>query len=375
MLLSAVYGYDLEYWKPVVDILSNDDYTYSTWWSEHANTKDTTYFYPIDDYMYGFEFMVKKAVFGSVNDLDAFGKPVGDVVQANAFNEMSTAVLILSPKQVRTRAYQSIAMGYDFILWWSYGVAQSGKNDPTYGNLSGNVVNETRNRLIQRISAEIKSLEPVLLLPRTAYSWQYQKDHTSVSFSGSTTKYITGLGETFDKLNYRLIKDTSNNYYLIVVNKDANPVSTEITIQALTGTDAMTAKTLGLETEGSAKAGRTLAVNYGQFTDTFDEYAAHIYQICSDPSCAAPSGCISDWKCESPLNGNESDGCGNRRVNPDCDPPILAKCLVFQRWKIVCTMVYQFCITNDMPDTFCTEQKNTCIQKVDDLIAKCRQLF
>lgn len=60
---------------------------------------------------------------------------------------------------------------------------------------------------------------------------------------------------------------------------------------------------------------------------------------------------------------------------PDTTPPIPAACLVFEKWKSVCTLIYQFCVTNDMPNSFCTEQKNQCIQKVDALIAKCRQLF
>lgn len=32
-----------------------------------------------------------------------------------------------------------------------------------------------------------------------------------------------------------------------------------------------------------------------------------------------PSGCVSNWQCELPLNGYESDGCDNRRLNPICN--------------------------------------------------------
>lgn len=31
--------------------------------------------------------------------------------------------------------------------------------------------------------------------------------------------------------------------------------------------------------------------------------------------------CTPVWKCEQPLNGYEADGCGNRRLNPTCNPP------------------------------------------------------
>jgi hypothetical protein len=33
-----------------------------------------------------------------------------------------------------------------------------------------------------------------------------------------------------------------------------------------------------------------------------------------------PSLCVPAWQCEQPLNGYESDGCGNRRTNSACNP-------------------------------------------------------
>ncbi len=38
-----------------------------------------------------------------------------------------------------------------------------------------------------------------------------------------------------------------------------------------------------------------------------------------NPACN-PTTCIPSWTCEQPLNGYESDGCGNRRVNTICNP-------------------------------------------------------
>lgn len=35
----------------------------------------------------------------------------------------------------------------------------------------------------------------------------------------------------------------------------------------------------------------------------------------------AAAACIPSWVCETPLNGSESDGCGNKRLNPACNPP------------------------------------------------------
>lgn len=36
-----------------------------------------------------------------------------------------------------------------------------------------------------------------------------------------------------------------------------------------------------------------------------------------NPLCGT---CVPDWMCEYPLNGYERDGCGNRRPNPECNP-------------------------------------------------------
>ena len=38
-------------------------------------------------------------------------------------------------------------------------------------------------------------------------------------------------------------------------------------------------------------------------------------------SAALTPTCVPAWKCELPLNGYENDGCGNRRLNPACNPP------------------------------------------------------
>jgi hypothetical protein len=75
-----------------------------------------------------------------------------------------------------------------------------------------------------------------------------------------------------------MLKQSGNTKYLFVVNKDSRPISdVKITITGLTG--AMSAKTLGLETSGSGSGGRVISVNNGQFMDSFDSYAVHIYEV------------------------------------------------------------------------------------------------
>lgn len=39
------------------------------------------------------------------------------------------------------------------------------------------------------------------------------------------------------------------------------------------------------------------------------------------PNVCGSEECNPSWECETPLNGNEEDHCGNRRPNPICDPP------------------------------------------------------
>lgn len=57
------------------------------------------------------------------------------------------------------------------------------------------------------------------------------------------------------------------------------------------------------------------------------------------------------------------------------DTSLPAQCLVFEKWKSVCIQIHQFCITNNLPASFCSEQKIQCEKKVDELIAKCKTLF
>lgn len=40
-----------------------------------------------------------------------------------------------------------------------------------------------------------------------------------------------------------------------------------------------------------------------------------------EPKYCAGVPCVPDWQCETPLDGYEFDGCGNRRLNTTCNPP------------------------------------------------------
>jgi len=254
--------YGLDEFAQTADIFSWDVYPYSDWNGEY---------WPLQDSLYRWEFTTKINILHTLNDLDAFGKPVIAMIQANAIREGDTQVM--PDKMIRANVYLAIALGADGISFWHYNGGQL-----TFGSYTGLLANQTKNAYIQQLGAEIKSFEPFLLLPRTAYSWHYQQDYISVNFSNNPTKTI--MSSPKRALNYRLIKDSqSNKYYLIVVNKDENTIPTTIKIKSLAGTGSMIATTLGFEKTGSSRAGRKLTVTNGNFTDSFDGYAAHIYQI------------------------------------------------------------------------------------------------
>ncbi len=48
----------------------------------------------------------------------------------------------------------------------------------------------------------------------------------------------------------------------------------------------------------------------------------YIYNVMT-PISIPPPPCIPVWQCEQPLNGYETNGCGNRQLNPVCDPVIV----------------------------------------------------
>ncbi len=289
---SSIHG--LTAYKNTADVFSWDTYPYSTrfcCWN-------------LNDSLYGWEHVAESAVLDTHSsglvDLDAFGKPVLTVIQANALDEMGTNKVI-PDNMIRANTYMAIAMGVDGLWFWQY-------NIDIIGYRTGLVVNKTKNTYVQQLAGELKSLEHVFLLPRLAYSWQYDLDFNSITFSNNPSKIVSKAGNPLPNaryaLNYRLIKNTTTNkYYLIVVNKDPNPVSTTISIQALNGSGTMTATTIGLVGTGAGAPGRTITFTGGTSTlETYEGYASVIYEIGSRKS--API--ITDYRNTKSNNNNIS---------------------------------------------------------------------
>lgn len=258
-------------YKKTADVLSWDTYPYSVQFC----------CWDLPDSLYGWEHIAYVQIMDSATsglvDLDSFGKPVLTVIQANAINEGETRVI--PDKMMRANTYMAIAMGVDGILLWQYNIYIIGTTR------TGLVANKAKNAYVQQLAGELKSLERVLLLPRTAYSWQFHKDFISVTFSNNPSKIVSKAGNPLPTaryaLNYRLMKDTTTNkYYLIVVNKDPNPVSTTISIQALRGSGTMNATTIGFAGAGAGAPGRKIKFTDGTSPlETYEGYASVIYEI------------------------------------------------------------------------------------------------
>lgn len=56
----------------------------------------------------------------------------------------------------------------------------------------------------------------------------------------------------------------------------------------------------------------------------YDDYSGTVSVISGQTASVTTTliaACVPAWKCELPLTGYETDGCGNRRANPACNPP------------------------------------------------------
>jgi len=296
------------------DVFGWDRYPYSTAFSAW-NLIDALYgwaYYSAYDVM-----NVPDAVNSS--DLDAFGKPVFTIIQANALDE---GIIKVPPNtMVRANVYQAIALGVDGIIIWHY----NNIPETTLGH-TGLVANKTKNAYVQQLLGELALLEPILLLPRQNFSWHYKQDWNAVSFTNNTPKSIsktTSIPTQMEKFTYRLMKNTTTNkYYLIVVNLDQNQTVSQVSIKALWSNTSMNATVLGYETGGSQPSGTTFEILGGNFTKTFNGFEAVVYEISGAAAEEEPptgdstysicgSGCNTTWQEASTGDGTLRHNDGN----------------------------------------------------------------
>jgi len=259
-------------WLDCGDIMAWDTYTIlqqgaRTWIS-----------WPRDDSIYAWELQSWDAYFQGT-ELNQINKPVWTHIQANGVADTTWAGLVPTEKEIRCLTYTALTLDVKGISFWGYNMLGDWTNTSTSKGL---INNPSLNQYVNQIMGELTDLNNVLVSPTLDYSWTHHPGKGMVLFSTTLTKTIPRWNKPQINFNYILKPG-----YLIIVNKDTRSIAANITVSGLTKNSI---KTIGSETTGSGKAGRTIAVTSGVFIDTFDGYAVHIYQI-SDESECLPSQC------------------------------------------------------------------------------------
>ena len=266
---------DLHKWYQYTDILTWDTYMIRNGYYGGGVPGFTR-----ADGVYAYETHSKVGAFNTI-ELNAIPKPVWAVLQANGNDMPSDGLIVPTPKEIKATTYSALAMDVKGISFWSYHIRQ---NKQTLYDI-GLYGNPTLFTYYQQLARELRSFNDILVSPTIAYSWYGHRDNKSILIQPNPVKAVEG--RSIDRFSYNL-KKVGNTYYLFLVNKDSTPISdVSITIPGISGTG--TATTLGLETTGTQKAGRNITTTNGNFIDSFDGYAAHIYKICSGTSCNNPN--------------------------------------------------------------------------------------
>ncbi|MBU4017526.1 hypothetical protein KKF69_08705 [Patescibacteria group bacterium] len=281
--VDAFYPSSLKSFANAADILSWDTYTHkssSLWTRAQAN-----FAWEQNSWQAGFEAYGDSNSANTFNNVNDVGKPVWTILQASA--EWGWT---LSAQEIRTLTYTAITLDIKGITYWSY----KGYDSSASNNLPGLVKNAAELALYNTQAQELKSLNDILVSRTNSFRWDKHKSSDNVSFSNT---YNVTLWRDGPRSNFNWIlkeNETNDEKYLIVVNKGGTQITTTITIAELTGSHNVTY--LGTWASGSGRStasdiSHKLTVNNGQFTDAFDPFAVHIYQICAagDP-CTIPGG-------------------------------------------------------------------------------------
>lgn len=186
----------------------------------------------------------------------AFPKPYIALIQLHQMD--GSYYKLPTAQQERLITYMPIVAGAKGIMYYSFDGESKALSNPVLWTY------------VKKLAGELKTLKPVLASPNL---------EGKVSISPTTAK----IGAA--------IKKYQNKYYLIaynyahtgnlsntVDNPSAQAVSNiKFTITGLSKGSIKTIGGAGLTT--SEVTGRTLSLNNGSFTDSFDSFAVHIYEI------------------------------------------------------------------------------------------------
>ena len=264
---------DMRTYEDTADVITWDMYTWFT--APYLASKG---WYSQDESAYAWEQFSYQNAFGNDKnfvDVNEVSRPVWTIIQASGEYGVENKD-VMKPKWARLNTYTAITLDVKGIGFFSYkGVYRL-------------VENQTLFNYYNRLAGELRSLNDILVLPTHSFRWE-KHPASSVTFSASYNKTV--LWKSRSNWNWILKNQPgNNNWYLIVVNKGNIAMdNVRITVAPLSSSGSYTARTLGMETTGSGRAGRTIPVLNGVFTDSFDGMSVHIYQICSGTSCNNPN--------------------------------------------------------------------------------------
>lgn len=271
------------------DILFSDGYTYKSQTGcgdYHAGITNTGSlcggiyynYWHMDDFILARERDISN---NWVANMSSLPKPYGFLIGTFGYNwtEGTNAFKQYNKERMRALSYYSIIAGAKTIRFWGNKVNPGLR--PDIIGLS-NLTNGTKATELNNLAGELNTAEmqDILLLPmkNSSYNRVTSWDN-KVNFSNNPKRTIPiSFANQYDSFAY-VLKQNGSTYYLIVVNKHNVSLTTDITISGLTGT--LNATTVGIAGFGSAAEHRVtpLTVTDGNFTDTFDPYAAHVYEI------------------------------------------------------------------------------------------------
>lgn len=238
----------------------------------------TSAYWDLDDFIFVAEQNTNSYLLhygGDFASIDQISKPVWLILDAWGvdWDDAQWHWKVLTKQKIRAHAYWAITTNVKGITYM--GNKFYGNGIETYGVIRNDTINAWYNDLAGELTSQ--EMQNVLLLPSLNYSWDATVPwDNKVTFSSNPTKHVIYLDRPSLSYSYKY-DTTTNKHYLIIANKNNCPVTTSITISGLSG--SMTAVTLGTEAEGTSRFGRRIDITNGIFSDIFDGYAAHVYEI------------------------------------------------------------------------------------------------
>lgn len=216
---------------------------------------------PWEQTQYKYEYIVKTNILLGYDNFDQTNRPFWPVIQSlSKDDDAQKSPTTLA--ETKALCFNAICMNVKGLAYWSFSWTP---------NDAGLYHNETKVQEHILMVSEMRLIEDILLLPTADYSWEFRKGST-VTFSNP----LTGTWRGYQNFNW-MLKHDGTLTYLIVVNKDPRPCTTDIIISGINGTGQV--QELGLQGTG-AQPGRMTTHSNGRIVgETFQGLGVKIYKI------------------------------------------------------------------------------------------------